>query len=156
MSGIEKQLKEKGIYITKIQGDSMYPMLRAGESRVVIIPPVFPLKKYDVPVYRKDGHYTMHRIVKVKNGRYVICADNRISLEKNIEEKDIVGVLSGFYNRDEFISCDDPEYLRYAKRICRSYPKRVIQHYFKAVRKKAGLKKYKSEIEGKEQNVQKN
>ena len=39
-----------------IQGDSMYPMLISGRDSVVIELPVFPLKKYDVPVYRRGGH----------------------------------------------------------------------------------------------------
>lgn len=43
----------------------MFPMVMEGKDTVIIVPPEFPLKKYDVPVYRRDGHYTMHRIVKV-------------------------------------------------------------------------------------------
>ena len=64
MNGLENSLKEKGIYVTLTKGNSMNPMLVEGRDRVIIVPPVFPLKKYDVPVYRKEGHYTMHRIVK--------------------------------------------------------------------------------------------
>ncbi|MBP3361797.1 MAG: S24/S26 family peptidase [Clostridia bacterium] len=84
MNNIENELKEKGIYIGKTQGDSMQPMLKEGRDTVIIVPPVFPLKKYDVPVYRRGGHYTMHRIVKATKRGYVICGDNRTHLEKDI------------------------------------------------------------------------
>ena len=98
MKGIEKALKEDEIFVGKTQGDSMYPMLVSGRDRVIIKPPVFPMKKYDVVVYRRDDHYTMHRIVKVTRKGYVICGDNRVNLETDITDKDIVGVLVAFYH----------------------------------------------------------
>ena len=105
MKGIEKALKEDKLFIGKTEGDSMYPMLISGRDSVVIKPPVFPLKKYDVPVYRRDGHYTMHRIVKVTRKGYIICGDNRTHLEMDITDKDIVGVLTAFHHNGKFIEC---------------------------------------------------
>ena len=71
MKMIEEQLKLHGKYISKTEGTSMEPMLKQGRDRVIIIPPTFPLKKHDIPVYRRGDHYTMHRIIKVKkNGRF--------------------------------------------------------------------------------------
>ncbi|MBQ8391420.1 MAG: S24/S26 family peptidase [Clostridia bacterium] len=135
MKGLEETLKEKGIYITTTKGDSMNPMLVEGRDKVVIVPPKFPLKKYDVPVYRKLGHYTMHRIVKVKKNGYIICGDNRTALEKDVRESDIVGVLEGFYQGDKYVSAADKEYLKYAEKTVKSlkwkraknFPRRVIR-----------------------------
>ena len=107
MSNIEKILEEKGVCVTTTKGDSMNPMLVEGRDKVVVVTPAFPLKKYDIPVYRKKGHYTMHRIVKVTKNGYVICGDNRGILEKNVKESDIIGVLEGFYQGHRFISCRD-------------------------------------------------
>ena len=120
MKGLEESLKQNGIYVTTTKGNSMNPMLVEGRDRVVIVPPKFPLKKYDVPVYRKQEHYTMHRIVKVKKDGYIICGDNRISLEKDVKESDIVGVLEGFYQGDKYISAEDKEYLKYAEKTVKS------------------------------------
>lgn len=131
MKNIEQELKENGIYITKTSGDSMIPMLVSGRDRVIIIPPKFPLKKYDVPVYRRDGHYTMHRIVCVTKKGYVICGDNRTHLEHDIKDKDIIGVLAAFYSGEKLISCDDGAYIDYCKKICRSLPLRIIKAKFK-------------------------
>ena len=135
MKGVEASLRENGIYLTTTKGDSMNPMLVEGRDKVVIVPPKFPLKKYDVPVYRKQGHYTMHRIVKVKRNGYIICGDNRVNLEKDVKESDIVGVLEGFYQGDKYIDCKDEAYLEYAEKTVKSlkwkrakcFPGRVIR-----------------------------
>ena len=135
MKGLEESLRENEIYVTTTKGDSMNPMLVEGRDRVVIVPPKFPLKKYDIPVYRKLGHYTMHRIVKVKKNGYIMCGDNRIGLEKDVRESDIVGVLDGFYQGDKYISVTDKDYLKYAEktvkrlkwRRAKSFPRRVIR-----------------------------
>lgn len=127
MNGIEDALIKDRIYICETVGDSMEPMLKAGRDRVVIVPPVFPLKKYDVPVYRRDGHYTMHRIVKIRKNGYVICGDNRVNLERDITDKDIVGILAGFCRDGIYVDCTDEEYLRYAKKVCRNLSWRIIK-----------------------------
>lgn len=133
MLGLEESLKQNGVYITLTKGDSMNPMLVEGRDRVVIVPPEFPLNKYDVPVYRKLGHYTMHRIVRVTKNGYVICGDNRGDLEKNIRKEDIVGMLDGFYQGDKYIDRHDKEFLQYGIDAVKSLPKRRIKHFIKRV-----------------------
>ena len=136
MSNIEKVLAEKGICVTTTKGDSMNPMLVEGRDRVVVVTPEFPLNKYDVPVYRKAGHYTMHRIVKVTKNGYIICGDNRGILEKNVKESDIIGVLNGFYQGDKYISCEDEEFIRYGKKAVRGLPLRRVKHFIERVIRK--------------------
>lgn len=133
MNNIEEVLKEKGVFIFKTQGDSMEPMLVEGRDRVIVSLPKFPLKKYDVPVYRRDGHYTMHRIVKVTKKGYVICGDNRVNLERDITDKDIVGVLTAFYHNGKFVSCEDDEYVEYSKKICRNFLIRKLTRKIKRI-----------------------
>ena len=124
MKNIEQVLKEQGICITTTKGNSMEPMLVEGRDKVVVVPPEFPLKKYDVPVYRRFDHYTMHRIIKVTKNGYIICGDNRADLEKDITDSDIIGVLDGFYQGDRDISCNDEEFLNYGKNAVRGLFKR--------------------------------
>ncbi len=133
MKGLEESLRENGICVTTTKGNSMNPMLVEGRDKVVIVPPVFPLKKYDIPVYRRGDHYTMHRIVKVSRNGYIICGDNRITLERDIKDKDIIGVLEGFYQGDKYISCDDAVYLKYAKKVCRRLPLKILKSLPKRV-----------------------
>lgn len=136
MIGLEESLKQSGIYVTTTKGDSMNPMLVEGRDRVIIVPPKFPLKKYDVPVYRKMGHYTMHRVVKVTKSGYIICGDNRIYLEKNVREEDIVGMLEGFYQGDKYISSTDKEFIQYGINAIKTLPKRRIKNFIKCVIRK--------------------
>lgn len=131
MKGLEESLKENGIYVTVTKGNSMNPMLVEGRDRVVIIPPEFPLKKYDVPVYRKLGHYTMHRIVKVTKKGYIICGDNRADLERDVAQSDIVGMLEGFYQGDKYISRSDKEFLQYGINAVKALSKRRIKYFVK-------------------------
>ena len=128
MDRIEKAIAEKGIYAGKTVGNSMNPMLVEGRDTVLIKKAEFPLKKNDIPVYRRLDHYTMHRIIKVtKDGKYVINGDNRPDYEYDITDKDIVGVLAAFYHNGEYIECGSDKDLYYAKRARRTYPLRVIK-----------------------------
>ena len=138
MQGIETILKEQKIFIGKTAGDSMEPMLRAGRDTVVIVPPTFPLKRGDVPVYRYLGHYTMHRILcKTRHG-YIICGDNRVMPERGVHDEDIIGVLTGFYHDGVYVSCEDAAYRRYTKRVLFRYPLRLFGFVFRK-----GLEKLK-------------
>jgi len=85
------------------------------------------VKKYDVLVYRRNGHYTMHRIVKVTRKGYVICGDNRTHLERDITDKDIIGVLYAFYHDGRLIKCTDEDYIKYSKKVCKNLPLRIIK-----------------------------
>ena len=131
MIGLEESLKQNGIYVTTTKGDSMNPMLVEGRDKVIVVPPEFPLKKYDIPVYRKLGHYTMHRIVKVTKNGYIICGDNRATLEKNVKEDDIVGVLAGFYQGDKYIERTDREFLQYGINAVKNLPARRMKSLVK-------------------------
>ena len=136
MIGLEESLKQNGIYVTATKGNSMNPMLVEGRDKVVIVPAKFPLKKYDVPVYRRLGHYTMHRIVKVTKNGYIICGDNRVNLEKDIKECDIVGMLEGFYQGDKYIDRQDKEFLKYGIDAVKTLPKRRMKYFLKCVVRK--------------------
>ncbi len=136
MDRITSALNEKGIYASKTIGDSMNPMLVAGRDTVLIKKPEFPLKKYDIPVYKRDDHFTMHRIVKVTKRGYVICGDNRTFLERDITDEKIVGVLAAFYHNGKYVEYGDKEYMRYAKKACRTYPIRWLKELWKRIKRR--------------------
>ncbi len=136
MDRITSALNEKGIYASKTIGDSMKPMLVEGRDTVLIKKPEFPLKKYDIPVYKRGDHFTMHRIVKVTKRGYVICGDNRTFLERDITNEKIVGVLAAFYHNGKYVEYGDKEYMRYAKRACRTYPIRWLKAQWKRIKRR--------------------
>ena len=75
--------------------------------------PTGRLKKYDVPLYRRDsGQYVLHRILKVRKDDYVICGDNRWRRETGITDQHILGVLTAIVRDGKTILMQDPAYLR--------------------------------------------
>ena len=78
----EDIIAEKGQLIYTNVGDSMYPLIQPRDL-LVIKKLSRPLRRYDVPLYKRDsGQYVLHRIMKIeKDGSYVMCGDNRSGLE---------------------------------------------------------------------------
>ncbi len=95
MTMFEKILARDGRLVYKNVGDSMFPLIREGRDILIIVPPNGRLKKYDIPLYRRDdGKYVLHRVLKVRKDDYVICGDNRYSREYGICDRHVIGVLS--------------------------------------------------------------
>lgn len=107
---IAEVIATTGQVVTVPVGISMWPMLKNRKDHIVIGRVDRPLRKYDVPMYRRsDLHkkYVLHRIIKVKkNGGYVICGDNLWKKEYDITDEEIVGVLKGFFKGDRYIDCE--------------------------------------------------
>lgn len=98
----EQVLQRNGQLVYTNVGNSMWPLIRQDKDLVVISPkPQGRLKRYDVPLYRRDsdrlagnGKHVLHRILRVTPSGYVISGDNRWNLERDITDRHIIGVLS--------------------------------------------------------------
>lgn len=118
-SSLETELKKGNICVQTTVGDSMFPMLRDRRDTVIIEPVKGRLKRYDLPLYRRpNGQYVLHRILKVKPEGYVICGDNRYVKEDSVPEEWILGVVTGFYRNNRFITVDDWRYRLYVHVWC--------------------------------------
>lgn len=137
---IEDVLEKEGFFVTTTVGTSMYPLLRNRKDTVVICPAVLPLKKYDVPLYKRGNRYILHRIVKVTSTGYVICGDNCLHCEYDITDDQIVGVLSEIVRGDKRIQMDGICYKLYSKVWVKLYPVRFIYKRTKLLLKR-GIKK---------------
>lgn len=94
-STFEEEIQKNGKLIYTNSGDSMEPLIRQGRDVLVISEVQGRLKKYDVPLYKRDsGQYVLHRILKVRKNDYVICGDNRWQKEYGITDRHIIGVLT--------------------------------------------------------------
>ena len=67
-STFEEEIARNGFLLYRNVGDSMLPLIRQGRDLVLVSrKPEGRLKKYDVPLYRRDsGQYVLHRILKVR------------------------------------------------------------------------------------------
>ena len=78
MTSFEEIINRDGKLIYTNKGDSMMPLIKEGRDLIIIEKTQGRLKKYDVPLYKRDsGQYVLHRILKVREDDYVICGDNR-------------------------------------------------------------------------------
>ena len=118
-STFEGQLRETGKLIYTNKGDSMMPLIRQDKDLLVIVPAQGRLKKYDVPLYRRDdGKYVLHRILKVREQDYVICGDNRWQKETGITDRHIIGVLTEINRGGKIITMKEPRYRLYVHLWC--------------------------------------
>lgn len=100
----EQVIAEEGVLVYTNVGDSMYPLIKPRDL-LVIKKPDLPLKRLDVPLYKRDnGQYVLHRIVGVRGDEYLICGDNRVEIERGITDRHIIGVLTDIIRDGETIS----------------------------------------------------
>jgi len=126
-SSFEEQLRKNGKLIYTNRGNSMMPLIKEGRDLLIIEPVHGRLKKYDVPLYRRDsGQYVLHRILKVRAHDYVICGDNRYTKETGITDRHILGVLTGMIRNGKTVSVTDRKYRLYVHLWCDFFPVRAM------------------------------
>ncbi len=137
---MEEQIKaDKPVKFTP-GGNSMLPLIRPDIDSVLIKKAPDRLKKYDLPLYRRrNGAFVLHRVVKEKNGVYVMRGDNQNWLETGVAHEQILAIAVGMYKNDEYISFSGVKYWIYTrKRHLRqnlSRIKRVLLRTLKKVKK---------------------
>ncbi len=132
-SSFEEMIEKEGRLIYSSVGDSMLPLIREGRDIVIIGRCSGRLKKYDVPLYRRDsGQYVLHRILEVRENDYVICGDNRWSKETGITDRHIIGVLTAIVRDGKEISVNSWRCRLYAHIWCDLFPLRAV--ILKAIR----------------------
>ena len=123
---IEEILQQNGFYISTTVGTSMYPMMRNRQDTIVIRPVTQPLRKYDVPLYKRQDDYVLHRIVRVTPKGYVICGDNCLNREYGITDQQIIGVLSEFIRGEKEVDMNSIGYKNYCRIWISTYPVRYL------------------------------
>ncbi len=125
----EQVLQRNGQLVYTNVGNSMWPLIRQDKDLVVISPkPQGRLKRYDVPLYRRDsdrlagnGKHVLHRILRVTPSGYVISGDNRWNLERDITDRHIIGVLSAVVRGGANPNTDNPRTILVTDRAFRIY-----------------------------------
>ena len=115
------------------QGISMLPMLRQNIDSVVLSPVAEKLKKYDLPLYRRDdGKYILHRIVDTGD-TYTCMGDNQHIKEYGVRYEQIIGYVTEFYRGNRRHSIDETGYKIY----CRVwYHSRHFRYFWFRVKRK--------------------
>lgn len=140
---IEEQLSSGKEVCFTPNGQSMLPLLVPGRDSVILNAPPSKLKKYDLPLYRREnGQFVLHRVIKVKHdGSYVMCGDNQFSHESGIKQNQIIGIVTSFTRNGKQISSKNIIYKIYC--IIRVSDRKIYRLYTLAKNKTAKfLKKY--------------
>ena len=96
-------------------GVSMLPVLRPNRDSVILSPLPQRLKKYDLPLYRRDnGQYVLHRVVKVGE-TYTCLGDNQVYTEPGISHEQMIGVVTEFVRDGKKIPVTDLRYRIYSR-----------------------------------------
>ncbi len=96
-------------------GVSMLPMLRPDRDAVTLSPLPQQLKKYDLPLYRRDnGQYVLHRVVKVGQ-TYTCLGDNQFYTEPGVRQDQMIGIVTEFVRGGKRISVTDLRYRVYCR-----------------------------------------
>ncbi len=112
---IVEQLEQGGNVQLAFQGTSMLPMVLGGRDEVILSPVTAPLKKYDVPFYRRDnGQFVLHRIVKAGES-YTCIGDNQFLYERGVRQDQVLAVMTGFVRKGKTYAVTQPGYKLYCR-----------------------------------------
>ena len=121
----EEILARDGILVYKTRGVSMRPMLRQNRDLVTVRVPSSRLKRFDVALYRRGDDHVLHRVIKVRDGHYLIRGDNTFKLE-NVPDGAVIGVLTGFVRKGKEHSVTERGYRAYVRIWNGIYPLRSL------------------------------
>lgn len=124
-ASIEEELEKHGVYASTTKGVSMEPLFRTHRDMVIIEKPQGELRRYDVALYRSGGRYVLHRVIRVRDGYYLIRGDNTYRDER-IPKDAILGVLTGFNRKGKRGTVKDRSFRCYSVIWTNIYPLRFI------------------------------
>ena len=107
------------------RGISMLPMIVQGRDSVTLSSPPEKLKRFDIPLYRREnGHFVLHRVVKIGD-TYTCIGDNQFQAETGIDHSQVIAVVSAFTRKGKTYSVTHGGYRLYC----------ALWHYSRSVRR---------------------
>lgn len=98
-------------------GNSMKPMLDGEKDYIILDKNPFVLKKYDLPLYKRDDEkLVIHRVISINSdGTYNMCGDNQFEIEKGIRPEQVLAVVKAFTHNGKIVSCTNLIYKFYCR-----------------------------------------
>ena len=126
-STFEEEINKNGVLVYKNVGVSMLPLIKQNRDVLIIEKPTRTIKKYDVVLYKRpNGEYVLHRVIKVKNGQFVMCGDNQNYKEYGITNDNVLWILTSIERSGKVIKINEGKNKIYAHLITDFYPVRFI------------------------------
>lgn len=103
---MEEILSSGGSFSLTVTGSSMFPFILGGRDQVTLSPVERPLKKLDLPLYRRrNGQFVLHRIVRVeKDGSYTCCGDHQWELERGLKEDQMIALATAYVRKGKHLT----------------------------------------------------
>ncbi len=103
---IREVLEAGGTFSLTVTGTSMYPFILGGRDQVTLSPITRPLKKNDLPLYRRcDGAFVLHRIIRVEpDGTYTMCGDHQAAPERGIRPEQMIALATAFVRKGHHLT----------------------------------------------------
>lgn len=89
--------KDGELFYTNV-GFSMYPLIKQRED-ILHIKKDDNYKKGDIALYKSNGRYVLHRIVRKKKDKYIFMGDYNYFFDKPVEYNQILGKLISIKKR---------------------------------------------------------
>ena len=107
-SSFEEEIQRKGYLLYRVEGDSMMPLIRQDKDLVLISgKPEGRLKKYDVPLYKRDsGQYVLHRIVRICGTEVILMGDGNFRETESCRLSDIMGIVTKIIRNGRYVDCN--------------------------------------------------
>lgn len=109
---LRQTLEAGGSVRLPVTGTSNLPTLAPDRDLVTLVKAEQPLKKGDLPLYKRDsGQFVLHRVVSVQaDGSYCCCGDHQWKKEPGIRPDQILGRVSQICRKGREISADNKHY----------------------------------------------
>ena len=131
----------KGFWLP-VTGTSNLPTLSGGRDEIILGRVDRPLKKRDLPLYRRDsGQYVLHRVVSVqRDGTFTCCGDNQWTRESGIRPDQVIGKVIRITRKGKTFSPENLLYRTWVWLLVLLLPCRRIlirgAHYCNRIRRK--------------------
>lgn len=133
---IEEVIASGGEFRLYPKGTSMLPLIRQGIDSVVLVS-AQDVSVNDIVLYKRDnGQFVLHRVVKIKNGEYVMSGDIQTELERGIYARHVLAKVAYMYKENDVLSFDSNEYKRYVKSLPRMRRRRKLRAFLSSVKHK--------------------
>lgn len=95
MHQLPQLLQEADSVPLVISGQSMSPFLRHGRDTVYLSRLCREPKKGDMLLYRRDnGTYILHRVYRIRSGRYDMIGDGQLGIEPGIRPDQLLATVA--------------------------------------------------------------
>lgn len=129
---MQELLSEGKNVVFTVKGGSMVPFLGDIRDSAVVSPIKSPLEKGDIVFYRRrNGDYVMHRIYRIKGGKYYMVGDAQTEIEGPLDREQIFGVINEVVRKGKKIKNGDPfwNFFKYVWLFLRPFRRMILRIY---------------------------